>query len=105
MPATRTDGPGRVEALLLIGHAALERGDARGVLPDQVAQLRGTLGAQVGALAGVGGCDEHQTGQGEHEAAGHQRGVEAGDGAAGRPAHSPTVTARSPGVAGWTLLG
>ena len=71
----------------------------RGVLPDSRA-ARGTLGAQVGALAGVGGCDEHQTGQGEPLATARwrpRRGV-------GRPAHSPTVTARSPGVAGWTLL-
>ena len=56
MPATRTDGPGRVEALLLIGHGSARYADAGRVLEAQAEALRETgrfAAVGVGFLAGT----------------------------------------------------
>ena len=56
MPATRTDGPGRVEALLLIGHGSARYADAGRVLEAQAEALRATgrfAEVGVGFLAGT----------------------------------------------------
>ncbi len=56
MPPMRTDGPGRVEALLLIGHGSARYADAGRVLDAQADALRATgrfAEISVGFLAGV----------------------------------------------------
>ena len=56
MPPTRTDGPARVEALLLIGHGSARYADAGRVLEAQAQALRATgrfAEIAVGFLAGT----------------------------------------------------